>query len=84
MEIVMKTKVEVIEQIKPTKARMFENVEIGDVLEFSVPVHGVGVSRGRSYTVDIKIKNLRNNEVTFSTFNQVGRTLKLFKFKEVI
>lgn len=38
---------------KPTKTQMFQNICIGDIIEFSVKLGAVGSSRGRSYAVCI-------------------------------
>ena len=49
----------------------------------SVPVEYVGSNRGRSYAVDIKVKNLNSGQVTYKTFNQITSLLNCFEIKEI-
>lgn len=85
MDITLTSEILEVESIKkPTKAKMFCDVEVGDRLLISVPVEHVGISRGRSYAVDIKVENLNNGDVTYKTFNELPRILRNFKFKGVI
>lgn len=85
MEIVLKSKpLKVVKILKQSKARMFENVEVGDILQISVPVECVGTSRGRSYAVDILVENLSKvQDRTYKTFNELPRLLKNLKLEEM-
>lgn len=85
MEIVLKSKpLKVVKILKQSKARMFENVEVGDILQISVPVECVGTSRGRSHAVDILVENLSKvQDRTYKTFNELPRLLKNLKLEEM-
>lgn len=81
----MKCRAKVIEVKKKTKAEMFKNVQVGDVINFSVALASVGSRRGRksSYAVNICCVNERTGERCFKTFNEVGRIIDLFSFEEI-
>lgn len=67
--------------IKKTRAKVFENFEVGDAIQLSVKPKGVGGSRGRTYAVDVKVENITKNEYTYKTFNQLT-PLNNFEFEE--
>lgn len=85
MEITLKSRpLKVIEIVKGSKARMFENVEIGDILQITVPVREVGRTSRSSRTVDFEILNLsKPSERTYKTLNQLPNILKNFKLEEL-
>ena len=69
---------------KPTKTQMFQNICIGDIIDFSVRLGAVGSSRGRSYAVCITCENQRTGEVNKNlSFNQIDRVLDNFEFEEI-
>ena len=78
----MTTTLEVIEIKKKTKAKVFENVEVGDIIKFSVPLKPVGSNRG-TYASYIKIHNITKDEITSKSFNQLFGGFDCFEFKEV-
>lgn len=80
MEMICKAKCIAIN--KKTKAKMFQNVEVGDIVIFSVPIKAVGRSRGRSYAVEIRCVNVTKNEDTCLTFNELSRILRYFEFEQ--
>lgn len=79
----MKCRAKVTEIKKKTKMKMFENIQVGDIVNFSVILDSVGSRRGRSYAVNICCMNERTEEYCFKTFNEVGRVIDLFSFEEI-
>ena len=70
VDLTMRSDVVVVSKIlKKTRARVFENFEVGDRIQLSVEAASVGGSRGRSYAADICVANLTKGEHTFKTFN---------------
>lgn len=68
---------------KATKTKMFSNVQVGDVINFSVRLKRAGISRGRTYATYITCENCRTEEETELTFNQIDRVLDNFDFEEI-
>lgn len=60
----------------------FKDVQIGDEIDFSVPIKAVGHNRS-TYAVYITCKNIRTNEVSELSFNQLSRIMEKFEFQEV-
>ena len=60
----------------------FKGAKIGDEIDFSVPIRAVGGNRS-TYAVYITCENIRTNEVSELSFNQLGRIMKKFEFQEV-
>ena len=84
MNIILESKKLLVLDIKrKTKAKMFRDVKVGDILQLSVPIEYVGSNRGRSYAVDIKVKNLNSGQVAYKTFNQITSLLNCFEIKEI-
>lgn len=79
----MKCRAKVIEIKKKTKAEMFQDVQVGDTINFSVPIDSVGSRRGRSYAVSIHCVNERTHKWCNKTFNEMGRIMDLFSFEEI-
>ena len=67
---------------RKTKAKMFGNLNVGDVIEFSVPIKQAGSNRG-TYATYITATNLKTGEKTSSSFNQIPKILEAFEFKQV-
>lgn len=83
MDIIMISKHYVVEEVKSkTKAKMFENLQVGDVVQFSIPLKSAGRNRG-TYASYIKCENVNSGEVSYNSFNQIGMRLGNFKLKEV-
>lgn len=85
MEIVLKSKpLKVVKILKKSKARMFENVEVGDILEISVPIKHVGRNNRASRTVDFEVLNLsKSPDRTYKTVNQLPSLLENLKLEEL-
>ena len=82
MKMKCRAKVERIN--RPTQAAFFNNLKVGDTVEFSVALNGVGGNGRGSYAVYIECVNLRTNESKFMSFNQIDRFMNgVFEFKEV-
>jgi hypothetical protein len=60
----------------------FKDVQIGDEIEFSVPLEAVGGNRS-TYAVYIDCTNLRTKGMSCLSFNQLGRIMEKFEFQEV-
>jgi hypothetical protein len=81
MDIVLKSQTLTIYKInKKTKAKMFNNLKIGDQILLSVPVKRAGRNRG-TYSTDIKVENLNTGECTYKTFNTICNILNNFEFE---
>lgn len=65
---------------RKTKAKMFENLKVGDKIKFSVPLERAGRNRG-TYATYIEIKNIETDESTYSSFNQLPTILNAFEFE---
>ena len=84
MDIILESRKLLVLDIKrKTKAKMFCDVKVGDILQLSVLVEHVGSSSGQSYAVHIKIKNLNSGQVTHKTFNQITSLLNCFEMREI-
>jgi len=66
-----------------TKAKFFENVDIGDRLIFSTPLEGPGRRRGL-YASKIRIDNIANDEYVYKTPNELDNILRRFELEEIL
>ena len=82
-ELWMKVQVRVTKKVKKTKAAMFSNIEVGDILELSISVDHVGGNRGRTYAPTIYVINAMTSESTTETFNTITKRLNCFELEEV-
>jgi len=79
-KIILKSDILTITKInRKTKAKMFENLSIGDKVVFSVPIKQAGSNRG-TYATYIKVENINTGEITHSSFNQIVSILDAFEF----
>lgn len=66
-------KVRVTKILKKTQARMFKNIEVGDVIQLSIGAERVGRgSRGSTLAADVRVDNLTKGQHTYKTFNTLG------------
>lgn len=80
-KIILKSDIITVKKInRKTKAKMFENLRVGDKLEFLVPIQYAGHNRG-TYATYIIVKNLGTGETTASSFNQLPTILNAFEFE---
>lgn len=78
MEIMMTSeRYRVMEIKKKTNAKMFKNIQLGDVITFKTPVKRAGGFRGTNATW-ITTTLERTNETAFKTFNELPEILKNF------
>jgi len=84
MDIIMSTgKLRVTEIVGKTRARLFGNLKVGDVIEITSKVASVGSSRGRSYSVSLRVEHLRTGNVKYFTYNEIGNYITNFNFEKV-
>lgn len=79
----MKCRARVKEVKKKTKAEMFKNLQVGDIVRFSVHIGAVGSHRGRTYATCITCRNERTDEYCNKSFNEIERFIGLFDFEEI-
>lgn len=80
-QIVLESDTLVVTKInRKTKAKMFENLKVGDKIKFSVPIKYAGRNHG-SYATYILIKNIETGETTHSSFNQLPSILDAFELE---
>lgn len=80
--IVMSSKVLVVTKLnRKTKAQMFQNLKVGDKVQFSIPIKRAGIGRG-THASYICSKNVETGETNFSSFNQLPSILDAFEFEE--
>jgi len=78
MKITMSSKEYIVSDIlKKTKAQMFEDIEVGDSLMFSVPIDYAGGNRG-TYATYIECCNVSKGNVTHKSFNELPQILSYF------
>ena len=70
---------------KKSKAQGFVALEVGDVLEFTIPIKAAGYYWRNKGTLAsyIKIKNTRTGEDGYQTFNKIDKLLKNYEFKQL-
>ena len=72
---------------KKTKAQMFQNVQVGDIIEFTLPLQPVGSKSGigGTYASFVKCVNKRTNEEAQFSSNQFGLFLyKCFEWEQMV
>ena len=74
---------EIKEILNPTKATMFKNCKVGDVLKLTLPIKPAGRGCRSSYVNYIVITNERTLEKTKKSFNQIGYLFDNFVFEEL-
>lgn len=80
----MSPKYRVLKILKRTNAKMFKDIRVGDIIQFSVPIRRAGGNRGKSYSVDIEVENLsRESNTAYKTFNQLPKLLTSFEIEQV-
>ncbi|WP_250482641.1 hypothetical protein, partial [Caballeronia sp. GACF5] len=75
--ILLKSELLTVTKIKsPTSAKLFKNLEVGDVIHMSIEVEYLGTNRGQPYAPYIKITNYFSGETTNKSFNELSLILK--------
>ena len=70
--------------LKKTKAKMFKNIEVNDVLVLSVEAETAGASRGRSFASYIEVLNVSKCEAGYVSFNDIEKRLAPFELKIIL
>ena len=84
-EIILKSNTLIVEEIKrKTSAKMFKDIEVGDMISLSVDVDYAGSNRGMTYATYIKCTNLSKKDAAYKSFNEMPRFLNMFKLKEIV
>ena len=84
LSIILKSEILEVKKIKKkTRAKMFENLEVGDKIRLSIAVEHAGTLHSSSGTMAsyITAENLETGETTRASFNQMPRRLEVFEFK---
>lgn len=70
---------------KKTKAKMFKNVQVGDIIEFTLPLRAVGRGdSGGTYASFVDCVNTRTNEKAQFSLNQFGLFLyQCFEWEQI-
>lgn len=71
---------------KKTKAQMFTNVQVGDIIEFTLPLQPTGSKRGigGAYASFVDCVNIRTNEKAQFSLNQFGLFLyQCFEWEQI-
>ena len=81
----MKCKVKILAKVKNTSAALFNKVEVGDILEFSVPLQGPGRRRRGvgSYASYMQVINKSSGEERIISMNLFDNIKGSFQFVEV-
>lgn len=76
-------RVEIKEILKPTKAKMFKDCKVGDVLRLTLPIKPTGRGYNSSYATYIAITNERTLEKTGKSLNEIPYVFDNFVFEEL-
>lgn len=69
---------------KKTKAKMFDTINIDDVIAFELELNRVGMNgRGGTYATYIKATNSRTGESAWKSMNEMDSILRCFEFEQV-
>lgn len=66
--------------LKKTKAKMFQNVNMGDCIKFSADV--ICDRKYNDTKTYVYCTNLTTNESVYKTFNELNHILRCFEFAE--
>lgn len=69
---------------RKTKAKMFKNIELGDVLIFTCILERLGTTRGNTYAPHVKIENISKKESVHKSFNELGNIMDAFEMTDQI
>ena len=68
---------------KKSKAQGFETLEVGDVVYFTAELAATGRSSNGTYAAYVRIENERTSEIGYKSFNELGRLLSNYEFKQL-
>lgn len=75
-------KYEVIKIKKRTQAKVFKNVEPGDIVQFSIGIERAGSNSG-TYASYITFENLTKKETARKSFNEMPKLIENFELAEM-
>lgn len=81
--LTLKTKAKVIKIKRNSTSPCFNNLEIGDMIEFSVPIQRAGTAGGRTRPTYITCHNKRTNKESKVTFNQISNIVNCCVLEEI-
>ena len=61
----------------------FKGAQVGDNISISVSVKAAGQNRGRTYATYLRVNNIRTGQISFLSFNQIGRVLENITLEQV-
>ncbi len=68
---------------KESKAQGFSTLKVGDVVYFSAELAATGRSNNGTYAAYVCIENERTSEIGYKSFNELGRLLSNYEFKQL-
>lgn len=68
-----------------TKAKMFQDIEVGDVITFELTLKNTtGASNGGIYATNVLVKNVTKKQSVWKTQNEISNIIeRCFTFEEV-
>lgn len=84
-QIMMKSKkIKIVKIKRKTKAKMFKDLNEDDLIIFELSIKRVGGHySGGPYASYIKVTNLKTNECTYKSSNELSNILNAFELEEV-
>ena len=80
--MILKCNAECVEVKKKSSSPAFINLQVGDVISFSVEIKAVGRNKG-TYATYIRCYNCKTKRTSDLSFNQIERVLNNFEFEEL-
>lgn len=68
---------------KKSSSPAFINLQIDDIIEFSIDIERVGIGRGGSHAAYIRCVNPKTSLQSKLSFNQIGKVLENFEFIQI-
>lgn len=65
---------------KKSSSPAFKDLQVGDIIEFSINIERVGTGRSGSHAAYIKCVNPKTSLQSKLSFNQIGKVLENFEF----
>lgn len=72
-----------IEIYKKSSSPAFKDLQIDDIIEFSIYIERVGTGRSGSHAAYIRCSNPKTSLQSKLSFNQIGKVLENFKFIQI-
>lgn len=78
----LKTKAICEKVLKKSTSPAFNNLQVGDIIYFSIPMESVGRNGSVCHAAYINCKNMRTEAESNLSFNQIGKILECGEFLE--